>query len=173
MLIIFLHILLDIKFSNSRPSIIASACIAAVRQIHGIFPIWTPYLIKLTNCTTDIISPFVETILSIYRIHCNNERQRCLGQIPNTPISTNGHITILCDSPDSGIVSGIDTKSMKSDSDIYEEDDDNDNDANAKSKIESLKSCNNVSKDGEDLDKANESNYCIEYQLLPKRRRIF
>lgn len=141
------------KFANARPSIIASACVAAVRQMHGIFPVWTPYLIKLTACTTDIISPFVEAILAIYRLHCKNERLQYL-QTPNTPIinATSNSPNILCDSPDSGIISGND-KSMKSDT----EDD--------------IDDCENVPQDTDEED--DESYNCLEYPLLPKRRRLF
>lgn len=141
--------------------------------MHGVFPIWTPYLIKLTNCTADIISPFVEAILAIYRIHCNNERQQFLQQTPNTPISTNSHATILCDSPDSGIVSGIDTKSLKSDTDIDEEDDDEDDDVKAELNVENVKRRNNMPEQEEDSAEEDEPYSCIEYPLLPKRRRIF
>ena len=141
--------------------------------MHGVFPIWTPYLIKLTNCTADIISPFVEAILAIYRIHCNNERQQFLQQTPNTPISTNSHAAILCDSPDSGIVSGIDTKSLKSDTDIDEEDDDEDDDVKAELNVENVKRRNNMPEQEEDSAEEDEPYSCIEYPLLPKRRRIF
>ncbi|XP_065359503.1 cyclin-J [Calliphora vicina] len=154
-----------LKFANARPSIIASACIAAVRQMHGIFPIWTPYLIKLTHCTADIISPFVEAILAIYRIQCNTERLQSLQATPNTPLSTQGHATtILCDSPDSGVVSVNDTKSMRSDTD------------NEDACVVSLNMDNNneISSVQDDSDEEEDEAYhCLEYPTLAKRRRLF
>ncbi|XP_061398432.1 cyclin-J [Musca vetustissima] len=142
------------KFVNARPSIIASACIAAVRQINGVFPIWTPYLINLTECTDDIISPFVEAILAIYRLQQCNEKLQVV-QTPNTPIANNcsGAANIICDSPDSGIVSCNDTKSMKSDSD-----DD----------IDNCEAQDNADTD----DDEDEPYHCLEYPLLSKRRKI-
>ncbi|XP_037813270.1 cyclin-J [Lucilia sericata] len=157
-----------LKFANARPSIIASACIAAVRQMHGIFPIWTPYLVKLTHCTADIISPFVEAILAIYRIHYNNERLQSLQATPNTPISTQGHnTTILCDSPDSGIVSGNDTKSMRSDTDNDE--DDCVVSLNMETNLQDISSPLPDESDEEE----DEAYHCLEYPTLAKRRRIF
>lgn len=123
--------------------------------MNGIFPIWTPYLIKLTACTADVISPFVEAILTIYRIHCNNERLQCL-QTPNTPVASGSH-TILCDSPDSGIVLANDTKSTKSDTDNEDEAEDDDN---------------NINED-DDSEEEDEPYHCFEYPIMPKRRRIF
>ncbi|XP_073838811.1 cyclin J [Musca autumnalis] len=143
------------KFVNARPSIIASACIAAVRQMFGIFPIWTPYLVNLTECTGDVISPFVEAILAIYRLQQNNDKNQNM-QTPNTPITAGCTINsdLLCDSPDSGIVSSNDTKSMKSDTE-----DDIDN-------------CDNGH--GVDTeDDEDEPYHCLEYPLLPKRKRFF
>ncbi|KAM7358371.1 cyclin J [Cochliomyia hominivorax] len=166
-----------LKFANARPSIIASACIAAVRQMHGIFPIWTPYLIKLTYCTADIISPFVEAILALYRIHYNNERLKSLQATPNTPLSTAaGHSVILCDSPDSGIVSGNDTKSMRSDTD--NEDDcimglniDVNNNGNKRCVV--VGDDNDDDDEDDSDDEEDEAYHCLEYPTLAKRRRIF
>lgn len=156
---------IDLKFANARPSIIASACIAAVRQMHGIFPVWTPYLIKLTHCTADIISPFVEAILAIYRIHCNNERLQSLQATPNTPLSAAGHVTILCDSPDSGVVSGNDTKSTISDTD-YEDD--------CTANIQANNNICSTRDDSDEEDEEEDEAYsCLEYPTLAKRRRIF
>uniref|UniRef100_A0A1I8M0M7 Cyclin n=1 Tax=Musca domestica TaxID=7370 RepID=A0A1I8M0M7_MUSDO len=143
------------KFVNARPSIIASACIAAVRQMNGVFPVWTPYLINLTECTADVISPFVEAILAIYRLQqCNDKLHNT--QTPNTPITSVDSLSasILCDSPDSGIVSGNDTKSMKSDTD------------------DDIYNCEGgqVADTDEDED---EPYHCLEYPLLSKRRRLF
>ncbi|XP_023296741.2 uncharacterized protein LOC111679399 [Lucilia cuprina] len=158
-----------LKFANARPSIIASACIAAVRQMHGIFPIWTPYLVKLTHCTADIISPFVEAILAIYRIHYNNEHLQSLQATPNTPnTSTQVHNTaILCDSPDSGIVSGNDTKSTRSDTDNDE--DDCVVSLNMEANLQAISSTLPDESDEEE----DEAYHCLEYPTLAKRKRIF
>ncbi|XP_075162122.1 cyclin J isoform X2 [Haematobia irritans] len=140
-----------LKFANARPSIIAASCLAASRQMHGIFPTWTPFLIELTTYTSDIISPFVEAILAIYRVHCKNEYLQDL-QTPSTPIinGSSNLVNIVCDSPDSGIISESDKKSTRSDTD--------DDDTNSE-----------IYPDAE-----NETpNYYSEYPLQPKRRRLF
>uniref|UniRef100_A0A1I8PF97 Cyclin-like domain-containing protein n=1 Tax=Stomoxys calcitrans TaxID=35570 RepID=A0A1I8PF97_STOCA len=143
-----------LKFTNDRPSIIAASCIAAARQLHGIFPIWSPYLIKLTSYTADIISPLVENILAIYRLHCKSENlQYC--QAPTTPVNngTSTYVNVLCGSSDSGHISESDIKSMKSDM----EDD-----------------IDNCDKDLAITDTEDDPPFhCLEYSLLPKRRRLF
>lgn len=131
----------------------------------------------MTHCTADIISPFVEAILAIYRIHYNNERLKSLQATPNTPINTTtGHSLILCDSPDSGIVSCTDTKSMRSDTD-NEEDccvvgismDINNNMHNCIHQDDEEED----SEDDDDDEEEDEPYHCLEYPKMAKRRRLF
>lgn len=74
---------------------------------------------------------------------------------PNTSLSNAGQVNVLCDSPDSGVVSGNDTKSTISNSD-------NEDDC-VIATVNSLP----VDSDHE------EEEACLEYPKRAKRRRIF
>ncbi|KAL7734676.1 hypothetical protein ACLKA6_010973 [Drosophila palustris] len=51
------------RFSNAPPSLLAAACIAAVRQVSGVPKVWTPYLTELTSYTQHMVEPYVDIII--------------------------------------------------------------------------------------------------------------
>ncbi|XP_039965274.1 cyclin-J [Bactrocera tryoni] len=99
-----------IKFVNARPSIVAASCIAAVRHLSFIRPTWTPYLVQITECPVEEITPCMTAIIAIYNLHISKVQAMCYAA---AKLSNNGGA--ICDSPESGFVSICDTKSESSD----------------------------------------------------------
>ncbi|XP_017479852.1 PREDICTED: cyclin-J isoform X2 [Rhagoletis zephyria] len=98
-----------IKFVNARPSIIAASCIAAVRHLSFVTPLWTPYLVSVTECTQDMIEPCMEAIIALHNLHISKVQAMLYAA---AKLSNAG--ATLCDSPESGFVSISDMKSESS-----------------------------------------------------------
>uniref|UniRef100_A0A1B0AE07 Cyclin-like domain-containing protein n=1 Tax=Glossina pallidipes TaxID=7398 RepID=A0A1B0AE07_GLOPL len=62
-----------LKFANVKPSIIASAGIAAIRKMHGVLPVWTMHLEGLTTYNYDAISPFVDAVMVVPALQFEKE----------------------------------------------------------------------------------------------------
>ncbi|XP_034110721.1 cyclin-J [Drosophila albomicans] len=56
------------KLSNDQPSLLAAACIAAVRQVSGLPKVWTPFLTTLTSYTENMVEPYVK-IITLYHFY--------------------------------------------------------------------------------------------------------
>ncbi|KAL7726413.1 hypothetical protein ACLKA6_004553 [Drosophila palustris] len=54
---------IQIFIVNAPPSLLAAACIAAVRQVSGVPKVWTPYLTELTSYTQHMVEPYVDIII--------------------------------------------------------------------------------------------------------------
>ncbi|CAD7003110.1 cyclin-J [Ceratitis capitata] len=99
-----------VKFANARPSVVAASCIAAVRHLSFVRPTWTPYLEKITEYSSEVVTPYMEAIIALHNLHLSKIQAMLYAA---AKFSTNeGN---LCDSPESGFVSVCDTKSELSD----------------------------------------------------------
>ena len=85
----FSHIILDIKFANISPSLRAAACVALVRLIFKIEPIWSPYLEQLTHYSHAQIAPIISCMYELYLI------KRKIQHLPNTLSSQTQHYSTL------------------------------------------------------------------------------
>lgn len=148
------------KFMNARPSIVAASCIAAVRHISFIRPTWTPYLVKITECPVEVITPCMNAIIALYNLHISKVQAMFYAA---AKLSTNGGT--VCDSPESGFVSVCDTKSESSEneSNIDVEGSGNSSPLLGK-RVHSTKVNENI---------AEEQNVCTssEYSIISKRRK--
>ncbi|KAH8307268.1 hypothetical protein KR044_008694, partial [Drosophila immigrans] len=64
------------KFSNDSPSLLAAACIAAVRQVSGLPQVWTPHLTTLTSYTEHMVEPYVKIIKLYHFYNCPGHVER-------------------------------------------------------------------------------------------------
>ncbi|XP_067643535.1 cyclin-J isoform X2 [Eurosta solidaginis] len=164
-----------IKFGNVRPSIIAASCVAAVRHLSFITPTWTPYLVKITECTQNIVEVLKEAIIALHNLHLSKAE----AMLYAASKLTNAGST-LCDSPESGFVSVCDTKSECSD----DEDDDEVSDYDTMDclrpkcaqillgKRRHTETCNENDSEDDEEQEHNTSCPSNEYPLLGKRRRF-
>uniref|UniRef100_A0A1A9WCR6 Cyclin C-terminal domain-containing protein n=1 Tax=Glossina brevipalpis TaxID=37001 RepID=A0A1A9WCR6_9MUSC len=160
-----------LKFANIKSSIVASACIAAVRKMHGISPIWTTELEDLTKYGSDTISPFVDALLAVYRLQFEEEH----SLIPYSFAAASTSFTStskLCDSPDSGVALANDLKSDTDNEHDYESDGDDSYGEADNEGVEGEHNEGDKGKERNEDDEEEEPYYCLEYPLMSKRRRL-
>ncbi|EDW79508.1 uncharacterized protein Dwil_GK20516 [Drosophila willistoni] len=68
------------RFGNEPPSLLAAACIAAVRQYSCLPQRWTPQLTELTSHSERIIEPYVD-ILTLYHYYSKSSAERLKSYI--------------------------------------------------------------------------------------------
>ena len=112
---------------------------------------------SLTLCTQEIINPFIEAMIALFKVHLTKER---LASMPQTPVSSAPSSSVLCDSPDSGIISSSDIKS-----DSYSSTDDETEYMNLIEEVDD-------EDDETEEDAEEDENICLEYPLSTKRRRV-
>ncbi|XP_017071482.1 cyclin-J [Drosophila eugracilis] len=79
------------RFSNDAPSLLAAACIAAVRQVHGVKR-WSSYLTELTSYTEANVEPYMDVLTDFHYFQT----------IQTVWNGTNGQNNQNLSSPDSG-----------------------------------------------------------------------
>ncbi|XP_053955399.1 cyclin-J [Anastrepha ludens] len=154
-----------IKFVNARPSIIAASCIAAVRYFSFITPTWTSYLVKITECTQDMVEPCMEAIITLHNLQLSKVQAMLYAA---TKLSNAG--ATLCDSPESGFVSICDTKSESSEDES--EHDEGEYSCSACPVLLGKRTHSATCNDESDEEQNNTSCTSSEYSLIGKRRRI-
>ncbi|XP_017029614.2 cyclin-J isoform X2 [Drosophila kikkawai] len=93
------------SFGNVAPSLVAAACIAAVRQMNGVKR-WSQYLIDLTNYTEAQVEPYSEKLTMYYYYQITQSPEQVLlpelGNELNICEHSMGPINPNWSSPDSG-----------------------------------------------------------------------
>ncbi|KAL9910855.1 cyclin J [Glossina fuscipes fuscipes] len=153
-----------LRFANVKPSVLASAGIAAVRKMHGVFPVWTMHLEDLTTYKYDTISSLVDAVIAVLHLQFENE---CL----QIPYSLTTAFMSFGQSPHSAIALASDLKSDTDNEHDYVNG--NDSDEEEGEEIESNKEERSEDAKEEDENGAEKiSDHCLEYLLTPKRRRL-
>ncbi|KAH8380462.1 hypothetical protein KR009_010810, partial [Drosophila setifemur] len=97
------------RFGNELPSLLAAACIAAVRQVSGVKR-WTQYLIDLTSYTEAFVEPFIDVIVLYHYYQINCKEPIVNAEPPMVPHSwdpPSGQTSQSWSSPDSGFEESI------------------------------------------------------------------
>ncbi|SPP87232.1 cyclin-J [Drosophila guanche] len=91
------------SFANVRPSLLAAACIAAVRRLSGL-QLWSQYLTKLTSYTQEEVEPLVANIREYYHWYQGlNTSTSYVNMGPSSADSINPNWS----TPDSGIEESV------------------------------------------------------------------
>uniref|UniRef100_A0A1A9WT47 Cyclin-like domain-containing protein n=1 Tax=Glossina brevipalpis TaxID=37001 RepID=A0A1A9WT47_9MUSC len=160
-----------LKFANIKPSIIASACIAAVRKMHSISPIWTTHLKDLTKYDSDTVQPFVDAILAVYRLQFKEEHSSIPYSFAAAAPAASTSFNAINDSLDSGV--GL-TNDLKSDTDNEHDDYQSDgDDSYGEADNENIEGGeHNESDKRKERNADDENEETLEYPLMSKRRRL-